>query len=271
MEMNLMINKIYEMLLLNHEMFYKIISVMFGIAGLVFATLFFVDAGYGKLNKNSQFWGITIPNKIGWVIMEAPSFLISILFYMKSNEERKYKKEIIACLLPFAMHYFQRSFIFPLLIKGRGRMPIAVMMMGFVFNVINSTLQCNWLYNISNVHYYDGLFSKFRFYLGLMIFVIGMFINIQSDHIIRTLRKPGDNKHYLPDRGMYRYITSANYFGEIVEWFGYSIMTNSLTSILFVIWTAANLVPRSFSIYNLYISEFGNIVLTKKRIIPFII
>ena len=104
-----------------------------------------------------------------------------------------------------------------------------------------------------------------------MIFVIGMFINIQSDHIIRTLRKPGDNKHYLPDRGMYRYITSANYFGEIVEWFGYSIMTNSLTSILFVIWTAANLVPRSFSIYNLYISEFGNIVLTKKRIIPFII
>ena len=58
-----MINKIYEMLLLNHEMFYKIISVMFGIAGLVFATLFFVDAGYGKLNKNSQFWGITIPNK----------------------------------------------------------------------------------------------------------------------------------------------------------------------------------------------------------------
>ena len=198
-------------------------------------------------------------------------FLISILFYMKSNEERKYKKEIIACLLPFAMHYFQRSFIFPLLIKGRGRMPIVVMMMGFVFNVINSTLQCNWLYNISNVHYYDGLFSKFRFYLGLMIFVIGMFINIQSDHIIRTLRKPGDNKHYLPDRGMYRYITSANYFGEIVEWFGYSIMTNSLTSILFVIWTAANLVPRSFSIYNLYISEFGNIVLTKKRIIPFII
>ena len=78
MEMNLMINKIYEMLLLNHEMFYKIISVMFGIAGLVFATLFFVDAGYGKLTKNSQFWGITIPNKIGWVIMEAPSFLISI-------------------------------------------------------------------------------------------------------------------------------------------------------------------------------------------------
>ena len=45
----------------------------------------------------------------------------------------------------------------------------------------------------------------------------GMFTNIQSDHIIRHLRRPGDTGHYLPKGGMFRYVTSANYFGEIVR------------------------------------------------------
>ena len=97
-----------------------------------------------------------------------------------------------------------------------------------------------------------------------------MYINIQSDSIIRNLRKPGDNKHYLPKGGMYDYVTSANYFGEIVEWCGFALLTFSLPGLLFAVWTAANLVPRADAIYRRYLTEFGNEVGNRKRIFPFL-
>lgn len=40
-----------------------------------------------------------------------------------------------------------------------------------------------------------------------------MLVNRHSDEVIRNLRKPGDTAHYLPQAGLYRYVTSANYFG----------------------------------------------------------
>lgn len=99
-----------------------------------------------------------------------------------------------------------------------------------------------------------------------------MFTNIQSDHIIRHLRRPGDTGHYLPKGGMFRYVTSANYFGEIVEWIGFAILTWSLSGAVFAIWTFANLVPRANTIYHKYLGMFGDEVKKRrlKRVIPFI-
>ena len=61
-----------------------------------------------------------------------------------------------------------------------------------------------------------------------------MFVNLHSDYVIRHLRKPGDTKHYLPGKGLYRYVTSANYFGELVEWTGFAILTASPAAWVFV-------------------------------------
>ena len=99
-----------------------------------------------------------------------------------------------------------------------------------------------------------------------------MIININSDSVIRHLRKPGDTNHYLPQKGMYKYVTSANYFGEIVEWTGFAILTWSLSGVIFAWWTFANLVPRAASIYKRYLEEFGPQVKEKrlKRVFPFI-
>ena len=98
----------------------------------------------------------------------------------------------------------------------------------------------------------------------------GFIINIHSDSIIRNLRKPGDTKHYLPEGGVYNYVTSANYFGEIVEWTGFAILTWSMSGVVFVLWTMANLVPRANSIYKKYKVEFKDEFDEKKlkRVFP---
>lgn len=108
-------------------------------------------------------------------------------------------------------------------------------------------------------------------WVGAAIFFIGMTINLHADHVIRNLRKPGDTRHYLPEKGFYRYVTSANYFGELVEWTGFALLTASPAAWVFVWWTAANLVPRADAIYKRYCEEFGKqAVGSRKRIIPYI-
>ena len=98
-----------------------------------------------------------------------------------------------------------------------------------------------------------------------------MAVNLHSDHVIRTLRPKGDTKHYLPQKGMYQYVTSGNYFGELVEWTGFAILTQSTAAWIFVIWTFANLAPRAHAINQQYRKEFGNDAVGKrKRLIPYI-
>jgi 3-oxo-5-alpha-steroid 4-dehydrogenase 1 len=99
-----------------------------------------------------------------------------------------------------------------------------------------------------------------------------MYVNIRSDSIIRNLRKPGDTKHYLPKGGMYNYVTSANYFGELTEWLGWSILTWSWAGLIFFWFTFANLVPRANSIYHRYEKEFAEEFPQRrlKRVFPFV-
>ena len=71
---------------------------------------------------------------------------------------------------------------------------------------------------------------------------------------------------------MYKYVTSANYLGEITEWIGFAILSWSLCGLLFAFWTICNLAPRSKALTKKYESEFGDEYrqLHKKNLIPFI-
>jgi 3-oxo-5-alpha-steroid 4-dehydrogenase 1 len=145
--------------------------------------------------------------------------------------------------------------------------------MGATFCAINGFIQGEWIFFLAPKEMYTiEWLSTPQFIIGVALFFIGMFINLHSDHVIRHLRKPGDTKHYLPKKGVYKYVTSANYFGEIVEWTGFAIASWSWAGVIFVIWTCANLVPRSNSIYKRYKKEFSEEFDEKrlKRVFPFV-
>ena len=242
---------------------------MTGIAVVVFVSLFFVDAGYGKFYDKK--WGPAINNKLGWVLMEAPVFFAMLVLWLCSDRRDDLVR--MAFLFLFELHYIQRSFVFPFRLRGNSVMPLSIILMGVTFNVLNALMQGGWIFYLSPVDYYgpDWLTTP-KFIGGFLIFLIGMYINIQSDDIIRNLRKNGDSGHYLPKEGMFRYVTSANYFGELVEWIGFAILTWSWSGAVFALWTFANLAPRASRIYDRSKVEFGNQLDTKKtkRMIPFI-
>ena len=236
----------------------------------MFVSLYFVKAGYGIFRTPS--WGFSINNKVAWMLMESPVFVVMLVLWACSGVGFALPQFLFFLL--FQLHYFQRSFVFPFLLKGKSRMPVAIMAMGIVFNVLNGLMQGGGLFFFSHLAPADmggSYFLKPHAVAGLLLFFVGMAVNLHSDHVIRHLRKPGDTRHYLPGKGLYRYVTSANYFGELMEWTGFAVLTASPAAWVFVWWTAANLVPRADAIHRRYREEFGDEAVGKrKRIIPFI-
>ena len=249
------------------QAFHIFLIVMAVLAVIVFVSLFFVDAGYGKFYNPK--WGPSVGNRLGWVLMEAPVFFAMLLLWWLSD--RRTDPVRLVFLFFFEFHYFHRSFIFPLKIRGNSRMPLSIILMGVLFNTLNALMQGGWIFYFSPADAYPlSWLGGLPFILGTFIFFYGMFINIQSDGIIRNLRQPGDTNHYLPKGGMFRYVTSANYFGEFLEWVGFAILTWSLSGAVFALWTFANLAPRAARIYDMYLEEFPDELdpAKVKRIIP---
>ena len=254
---------------INADIFNGFLAVMAITAVIVFIALHFVEAGYGMMYTRR--WGVAINNRIGWVIMEAPVFIVMVLLWWHSS--RRFETAPLVMFLLFQLHYFQRSFIFPILIKSRGRMPLSIIAMGAFFNILNALMQGGWIFYVSPADRYPtSWLLSWQFIAGTLLFFAGMFINIQSDSIIRSLRRPGDTAHYIPRGGMYRYVSSANYFGETVEWIGFALLTWSWAGTVFALWTFANLAPRARAINRRYANEFGEqfTSLKLKNIIPFI-
>lgn len=249
--------------------FNTFLAVMAVTAVIVFIALHFVTAGYGMMYNRR--WGPTVGNRLGWVLMEAPVFVAMALLWWFSD--RRFETAPLIMFLLFQLHYFQRSFIFPLLIRSKGKMPVSIILMGVTFNVLNALMQGGWIFYISPADRYPASWlGSWQFIAGTIIFFTGMAINIHSDSVIRNLRAPGDTRHYIPRRGMFRYVSSANYFGEFIEWTGFAILTWSWAGAVFALWTFANLAPRAEKIHARYTSEFGAEFtrLHLRRILPFI-
>lgn len=255
--------------LFNPRAYSIVIFSMIAMAVVVFLALHLVTAGYGMMYTKR--WGPTVNNRLGWVLMESPVFFAMLALWLLSDRRGEAAPVVMTCF--FLLHYFQRSFIFPLLLKGKGRMPLTIILMGITFNLINAYMIGGWIFYLSPSDQYPVSWLRSpQFIIGTVIFFAGMLINLQSDHIIRSLRKPGDTRHYIPRGGMYNYVTSANYFGEFTEWVGYAILTWSIPGAVFALWTFANLAPRARSLQQRYIQEFGDEYrrLRLKYIIPFI-
>lgn len=245
----------------------EIIMAVIGIA--CFIALYFIPAGYGK-TIGAQ-WGFSFNNKAAWVLMEIPALIVMLLLLFSLNYEYRPVRMVLAAF--YILHYTQRTLIFPFLLRGKSKMPLVIVLMGMAFNTVNALLIGLQLFYFSaSEDYSPAWLSDPRFIIGALVFFCGMTINIRSDSYIRSLRKAGDSKHYYPCKGMYRFVTSANYFGELLEWAGFALLTWSFAGLLFVFWTACNLVPRSDTIYKKYAQDFPEAFARykPKRIIPFI-
>ena len=115
-----------------------------------------------------------------------------------------------------------------------------------------------------------GVIVNNIFYIGLGVFILGFTIEIIADHQKSAFRSNPSNKDAFIRGGLWGRSRHPNYFGEIIQWIGFSVMVWSLPAFVFVFWTICNLVPRAVSHHKWYHSKFSDYPKSRKAIIPFI-
>jgi 3-oxo-5-alpha-steroid 4-dehydrogenase 1 len=233
------------------------------IALVAFFALFFKTAPYGR--HENEGWGKTISSRLGWIIMETPSvyimLIIAYIFYESLNFI------LIVFLAIWLLHYLNRSLIWPLRAKIKNKkMALIVAVLAFTFNTVNASIQALWIFKFTT--YDNNWLYSFPFIAGLIIFFIGMYINIKSDNILFGLRREQDQGYHIPEGFLFNKVSNPNYFGEMIEWLGWAIMTWNLAGLIFFIWTVANLLPRAVANHNWYLDKFDNYPEERKILIP---
>nr|KYP47143.1 putative steroid reductase DET2 [Cajanus cajan] len=249
--------------------FHYSLLTIFLIAPPTFISLAFLQAPYGKHHRPG--WGPTISPPLAWFLMESPTLWLTLLLFPLGRHASDPKAQTL--MAPFLLHYFHRTVLYPLRLlltppsKAPTPFPLAVALMAFTFNSLNSYLQAR-----SVSHYIDystGLFWP-RFFLGLLLFFCGMWINVWADRAL--LRLKGQGKGYVvPGGGLFELVACPNYFGEIVEWLGWAVMTWSWAGLGFCVYTFANLGPRARANRRWYLDKFGeDYPKERKGVIPYL-
>ncbi|XP_074844730.1 3-oxo-5-alpha-steroid 4-dehydrogenase 2 [Carettochelys insculpta] len=221
---------------------------------------------YGKHDKPEHRWP-RMPSRRAWFLQELPSFLVPALLLALRSPPRL---EPLACRLlggMFCGHYFYRTFVYPYIMRGRP-FPLPLFVMATLFCSYNGFLQ--GYYMVYCAQYPKDWFADFRFKSGVLLFLLGIGINIHSDFLLCQLRKPGEQTYKIPKGGLFTYVSGANYFGEIVEWFGYAIATWSFPAFAFALFTLCCIGPRAYHHHRYYLRMFTDYPKSRKALIPFI-
>lgn len=199
-------------------------------------------------------------------------------------------------------HYFNRTFVYPMRLRLDPERPpsfnVIALLAGLVFNGINAFLNGFYLFHLdaaapsaaSTLGAPDFWQSPVT-WLGVAVFFAGAWINTAADAHLRSLRdassvrrrkdatsssggvgEAGISSYSIPRGGAFELVSCANYFGELVEWTGFAILTRcNFAALSFVIFSAANLVPRARTHHQWYLKTFPTYPRSRRAIIPFLL
>lgn len=251
-------------MMLSREHFFYLLIAWMVLAVLVFPVLLHVTVPYGRHSKNT--WGFTMSSKSGWFIMELPVMVVFSWLFFAGSVEKTVPLLIIYSV--FMVHYFHRIFIFPFSMRSKGkRIPVVVVLMAVIFNLINGFFNGYWFGWLSAGYELSWLTDP-RFILGIILFLAGMYLNISSDYHLIFLRKGGKTGYFIPQKGLFKKISSPNLLGEIIEWVGWAVMSWCLPATAFALWTMANLVPRAQDHHRWYKKRFPDYPGERTALIP---
>ncbi len=246
------------------ELYYYLLIAWMLLALITFPVVLRVTVPYGRHTTSS--WGPTIPSKLGWFLMELPVIVVFSWLFFSGSVEKTWPLLVIYGL--FMLHYIHRVFIFPLTMKSAGkRMPLVIVLLAVFFNLINGFFNGYWFGWLSPGYANDWFYDP-RFLLGLAVFTVGMYLNISSDYHLISLRKGKSTDYFIPQKGMFRYVSSPNLLGEIIEWIGWAILSWCLPAAAFALWTMANLIPRAIDHHRWYKQKFPDYPGDRNALLP---
>lgn len=251
---------------MSSEFYFNSLFIWIALAFIVFLILvFFQPSTYGRHINLNRF---SISNKWGWFLMEFPTLLIIVFFLLGSLD---FNIVTTCFIVIYVIHYINRVFVFPFRLKTKDKkIPLLIVVSAIFFNLINVFFIGYYFGNFATGYDLSWFYSP-QFIIGCSLFLFGSYINNQSDTILINLRKESETGYKIPYSGLFKYVSCPNHLGEIIEWFGFAILTWSLAGLSFALWTFANLLPRAIAHHKWYQKRFTDYPKNRKALFPFIL
>lgn len=244
---------------------YLTLLTIWGMLALVAAVYLFIrPAPYGRHHRPG--FGPALNARLAWLVMEAPSPLGMVLFFVLGNRPANVVALVFLAL--WLVHYVYRAFVYPwLLPEGARPMPLMVVVSGVFFNNVNAYLNGCWLFVLGPARAPAWLGSP-AFLLGGGAFFAGLVVHVLADRDLRRLRRRSGGQRAVPTGRLFALVSCPNYAGEIVEWTGFALATWSPGALVFALWTVANLLPRAVQHHAWYRRHFPDYPADRRALLP---
>lgn len=248
-------------------LFHYLTLAMFLAAGATFVLSGTIVAPYGRYATDT--WGPVVSARVGWMVMESPALWWFVLVFTMGGRADHGLPRVFATL--WLVHYIHRDLIFPAQMRTKGKtMPVFIVMSAFAFNLLNGYINARSLSEFGPEYTLSWCLS-FRFLYGLALFIAGFVINRVSDYALLRLRSPEETGYKIPRGGLFEEVSCPNYLGEIIQWFGWALMTWSAAGFAFAVFSAANLIPRAVAHHQWYLRTFPDYPRRRRAIIPMLL
>jgi 3-oxo-5-alpha-steroid 4-dehydrogenase 1 len=246
-----------------------------GLAAVVLTaltSLFFI-APYGRFASSRV--GLNLDPRLGWFLMELPSTLSFLYFYLAGPRRGELVPLVFAAV--WLIHYANRGFIFPALMRvPRGQkksFSLLVVVTGWAVTTVHGYLVGAYLSSFGR--YGSTWLTDPRFLVGIGVYYAALAGNIHADAILRNLRTrrevlSGSAPYRIPRGGLFRHVSSPSYFYELLAWCGFALATYTLGAVFVLGMSLANLVPRAGATHRWYREKFDDYPAERKALIPFI-
>ncbi|GJM85367.1 hypothetical protein PR202_ga01812 [Eleusine coracana subsp. coracana] len=110
-------------------------------------------------------------------------------------------------------------------------------------------------------------------YPGVFVFTVGIAGNVYHHYLLSRLRadsRGGDKGYKIPKGGLFELVTCPHYLFEIMVFFGFAMISQTVFALAFASGTAAYLTGRSCATRRWYDSKFEEFPANIKALVPYI-
>ncbi|KAF9516654.1 hypothetical protein BS47DRAFT_1371637 [Hydnum rufescens UP504] len=249
---------------------------------------------------------LNVNGQLAWMIMELPAPVLFLASYhtSRSGDPEWSHPTVFMLLALFTGHYVNRAVVSPLRTPSRSPSHVIVPICAIIFNTMNASLMGTFFAFISNsppdLTRPCALPRSAQFWMGIIMFILGLVSNVWHDEILLRLRKNPDSpsalshststllnkgsrrtdiaakpKYSIPYGGLYRFVSYPNYLSEWFEWLGFAIASSALTQCgglytppwMFLAAELAVMLPRAIRGHAWYRERFGERYPSKRKAI----
>lgn len=233
---------------------------------MAYSKFWHVVAGRQQQQQQKRAGGVLLSSRDGMLVAYAPALVAAVASFAVPGAVEGLRAQLLSAAL--AVHFLKRVLEVLLIHRYSGSMPLKTAL------TISSSYLLSTVTMIYAQHLASGLPEPATdlLYAGIVLFAVGIAGNFYHHHLLSWLREGGDDKGYkIPTGGLFGLVTCPHYLFEIVGFFGFAMISQTVYAFAVASGTGAYLVGRSCATRRWYESKFEKFPASIKALVPFVL